>query len=80
MYLSPAPLGAADTSRAGAPVRRGNCNPPNSDDMETTAEQRALKYSIAMTLSMGAVGAVTGLLTGSQAIIFDGMREPTDVT
>jgi cation diffusion facilitator family transporter len=47
--------------------------------METTAEQRALKYSIAMTLSMGAVGAATGLLTGSQAIIFDGMYSFVDV-
>jgi len=47
--------------------------------METTAEQRALKFSIAMTLVIGLLGAVTGLLTGSQAIIFDGMYSFVDV-
>ena len=47
--------------------------------METTAEQRALKFSIAMTLLIGLLGAATGLLTGSQAIIFDGMYSFVDV-
>lgn len=50
-----------------------------SDVMETTAEQRALKFSIAMTLLIGVLGAATGLATGSQAIIFDGMYSFVDV-
>ena len=47
--------------------------------MQTTAEQRALKFSIATTLLIGVLGAATGLLTGSQAIIFDGMYSFVDV-
>ena len=47
--------------------------------METTAEQRALKFSIAMTLLIGVLGAATGLLTGSHAIIFDGIYSFVDV-
>ncbi|MFL6547918.1 MAG: cation diffusion facilitator family transporter [Povalibacter sp.] len=47
--------------------------------MDTLAEQRALKFSIAMTLLIGLLGVVTGLLTGSQAIIFDGMYSFVDV-
>jgi cation diffusion facilitator family transporter len=47
--------------------------------METTAEQRALKFSIVVTLLIGVLGAATGLLTGSQAIIFDGMYSFVDV-
>ena len=47
--------------------------------METTAEQRALKFSIAMTVVIGVLGAATGLATGSQAIIFDGIYSFVDV-
>jgi cation diffusion facilitator family transporter len=47
--------------------------------METNVEQRALKFSIGMTLAIGVLGAATGLLTGSQAIIFDGMYSFVDV-
>jgi cation diffusion facilitator family transporter len=47
--------------------------------METTAEQRALKFSIVLTLMIGLLGAAVGLLTGSQAIIFDGMYSFVDV-
>ena len=47
--------------------------------METTAEQRALKFSIALTVLIGVLGAAIGLLTGSQAIIFDGIYSFVDV-
>lgn len=47
--------------------------------MQTTAEQRALKFSIATTVLIGVVGVATGLLTNSQAIIFDGMYSFVDV-
>jgi predicted Co/Zn/Cd cation transporter (cation efflux family) len=64
--LIAAHLSAADTSE-------------RSDDMETTAEQRALRFSIAMTVLIGVLGAATGLATGSQAIIFDGIYSFVDV-
>jgi cation diffusion facilitator family transporter len=47
--------------------------------MENTAEQRALRFSIGLTLIIGLLGAAVGLLTGSQAIIFDGMYSFVDV-
>jgi cation diffusion facilitator family transporter len=47
--------------------------------MENTAEQRALRFSIVLTLIIGLLGAAVGLLTGSQAIIFDGMYSFVDV-
>src|SRR3954453_8589420 len=53
--------------------------PALAPQMDTLAEQRALKFSIAMTLLIGLLGVVTGLLTGSQAIIFDGMYSFVDV-
>jgi len=47
--------------------------------METNAEQRALRFSIVLTLIIGLLGAVIGLLTRSSAIIFDGMYSFVDV-
>jgi len=47
--------------------------------MEPHAEQRALRFSIVLTLAIGLLGAGVGLLTGSQAIIFDGMYSFVDV-
>jgi cation diffusion facilitator family transporter len=47
--------------------------------MQSSSEQRALKFSIALTVVLGVVGVASGLLTGSQAIIFDGMYSFVDV-
>jgi cation diffusion facilitator family transporter len=47
--------------------------------MQTNAEQRTLKLSIALTIVLGIVGVASGLVTGSQAIIFDGMYSFVDV-
>ena len=41
--------------------------------MQASAEQGALKFSIALTVFLGVLGVASGLVTGSQAIIFDGM-------
>jgi predicted Co/Zn/Cd cation transporter (cation efflux family) len=43
--------------------------------MQTTPEQRTLKVSIALTIFLGVLGVASGLVTNSQAIIFDGMYE-----
>ena len=45
----------------------------------THREQRALRLSIRVTLLIGVVGVLSGLLTGSQAIIFDGIYSFVDV-
>ena len=42
-------------------------------------EQGTLKFSIALTVLLGVLGVVSGLVTGSQAIIFDGMYSFVDV-
>jgi cation diffusion facilitator family transporter len=47
--------------------------------MDTRREQRALKLSIQMTVLIGVAGVLCGLLTGSQAIIFDGIYSFVDV-
>ncbi|HEY6644074.1 cation diffusion facilitator family transporter [Povalibacter sp.] len=47
--------------------------------VQTTAEQNTLKFSIALTVILGIIGVSSGLATGSQAIIFDGMYSFVDV-
>jgi cation diffusion facilitator family transporter len=42
-------------------------------------EQATLKFSIALTVFLGVLGVASGLVTGSQAIIFDGMYSFVDV-
>src|SRR4030095_4886625 len=42
-------------------------------------EQGTLKLSIALTILLGVLGVASGLITGSQAIIFDGMYSFVDV-
>ncbi|HKE97043.1 MAG TPA: cation transporter, partial [Povalibacter sp.] len=46
--------------------------------MQST-EQGTLKFSIALTVFLGVLGVASGLVTGSQAIIFDGMYSFVDV-
>ncbi|HTE41155.1 MAG TPA: cation diffusion facilitator family transporter [Steroidobacteraceae bacterium] len=48
--------------------------------MQTNEEQKTLKWSIALTVVLGAAGVASGLATGSQAIIFDGMYSFVDLT
>jgi len=43
------------------------------------SEQGTLKFSIALTVCLGVLGVASGLVTGSQAIIFDGMFSFVDV-
>ena len=47
--------------------------------MQANTEQATLKFSIALTVVLGVLGVASGLLTGSQAIIFDGMYSFVDV-
>jgi cation diffusion facilitator family transporter len=47
--------------------------------MLPTTEQSTLKFSIALTVFLGVLGVASGLATGSQAIIFDGMYSFVDV-
>ena len=47
--------------------------------MKATQDQGALKFSIALTVVLGVLGIASGLVTGSQAIIFDGMYSFVDV-
>jgi len=47
--------------------------------MQTNQEQGTLKFSIALTVFLGVLGVASGLATGSQAIIFDGMYSFVDV-
>lgn len=47
--------------------------------MQTTDEQRALKLSIAVTVLLGLLGVLSGLVTRSAAIIFDGIYSFVDV-
>src|SRR3954471_14899385 len=42
-------------------------------------EQGTLKFSIALTVVLGVLGVASGLVTNSQAIIFDGMYSFVDV-
>lgn len=46
---------------------------------QSHTEQATLKFSIALTVLLGLVGVASGLATGSQAIIFDGMYSFVDV-
>ena len=43
------------------------------------SEQGTLKFSIALTVLLGLLGVASGLVTGSQAIIFDGIYSFVDV-
>jgi cation diffusion facilitator family transporter len=47
--------------------------------MPAITEQGTLKFSIALTVLLGVLGVASGLATGSQAIIFDGMFSFVDV-
>ena len=47
--------------------------------MQANAEQSALKFSITLTVILGVLGVASGLVTNSQAIIFDGMYSFVDV-
>ena len=47
--------------------------------MQASSEQGTLKFSIALTVFLGVLGVASGLATGSQAIIFDGMYSFVDV-
>jgi len=47
--------------------------------MRADSEQRTLKLSIGLTVFLGVLGVASGLVTGSQAIIFDGMYSFVDV-
>jgi predicted Co/Zn/Cd cation transporter (cation efflux family) len=47
--------------------------------MAEHSEQATLKFSIALTVILGILGVASGLTTGSQAIIFDGMFSFVDV-
>jgi cation diffusion facilitator family transporter len=47
--------------------------------MNASSEQGTLKFSIALTVFLGVLGVASGLATGSQAIIFDGMFSFVDV-
>src|SRR5688572_16014125 len=47
--------------------------------LSASAEQRTLKFSIALTVFLGVLGVASGLVTNSQAIIFDGMYSFVDV-
>ena len=47
--------------------------------MQTNSEQRTLKFSIALTVILGTAGVISGLSSGSQAIIFYGMYSFVDV-
>jgi cation diffusion facilitator family transporter len=47
--------------------------------MPANTEQGTLKFSIALTVFLGVLGVASGLVTGSQAIIFDGMYSFVDV-
>src|SRR5262245_37877441 len=44
-----------------------------------STEQGTIKFSIALTVCLGLLGVASGLVTGSQAIIFDGMYSFVDV-
>jgi cation diffusion facilitator family transporter len=47
--------------------------------MKVSAEQGTLKFSITLTVFLGVLGVASGIVTGSQAIIFDGMYSFVDV-
>ncbi len=47
--------------------------------MPANTEQSTLKFSIALTVFLGVLGVASGLVTNSQAIIFDGMYSFVDV-
>jgi cation diffusion facilitator family transporter len=47
--------------------------------VDTSSEQRLLRLSIGITLLIGSAGVLIGLLTRSQALVFDGMYSLVDV-
>lgn len=47
--------------------------------LSANSEQRTLQFSIALTVFLGLLGVASGLVTNSQAIIFDGMYSFVDV-
>lgn len=47
-------------------------------DENAFAEQKVLKYSIVATIMLAIAGVVTGIVTGSSSIIFDGMYSSID--
>jgi len=47
--------------------------------LSANSEQSTLKFSIALTVFLGLLGVASGLVTNSQAIIFDGMYSFVDV-
>jgi predicted Co/Zn/Cd cation transporter (cation efflux family) len=47
--------------------------------MDTVEEQRLLKLSIAVTLALGSIGVIIGVLIASQSIIFDSFYSLIDV-
>ncbi len=47
--------------------------------LSANSEQSTLKFSIALTVFLGVLGVASGLVTNSQAIIFDGMYSFVDV-
>src|SRR4051795_13272934 len=58
-------------------VKRAVDGTPKS--AQTNQEQATLKFSISLTVLLGVLGVASGLSTGSQAIIFDGMYSFVDV-
>src|SRR6476620_12358485 len=44
-----------------------------------STEQGTLKFSIVLTICLGWLGVASGIVTGSQGIIFDGMYSFVDV-
>src|SRR5215831_18463071 len=47
--------------------------------MQARVEQRTLEFSIGLTVFLGLLGVASGLVTRSQAIVFDGMYSFVDV-
>jgi len=47
--------------------------------LDTRPEQHLLKLSIVVTIAVGVLGVASGVLMGSQAILFDGMYSLVDV-
>src|SRR3954463_10430748 len=52
---------------------------PATNSSHNSEEQSTLKFSISLTVLLGVLGVASGLNTGSQAIIFDGMYSFVDV-
>lgn len=59
--------------------RRYSCRTALGGVVDTRPEQRLLKISISVTLAVGVLGVLFGLLINSRAIVFDGMYSLVDV-